>query len=137
VNPTNLRPIAVPFTDDSMKVVAMRWSDTESTLIEVVSKRTGRAFVVEFESVIGLRMLGELDLASLWIESTNEILKSTWLFQVNAGGWLELESTRGDFYIQHQETKPYEFLVGGYQECVSVLSPLPPHIQECTEEPGA
>ncbi|MEJ2795233.1 hypothetical protein WAE56_17640 [Iodobacter sp. LRB] len=132
MNPAYLTPIAVPFADETMKVTSLCWSDTEATQIVVASKRTGRSFVVEFQSVEGLRMLDELDLASVWINSASQALASTWLFKVNAGGWLELESTRDDFYTQHQENQPYEFLIGGYLECVSVLSLLPPVIQERT-----
>jgi hypothetical protein len=130
MNPAQLTPIAVPFADETMKVTSVYWSDIEATQIVVASKRTGRSFVVEFESVAGLRMLDELDLASIWINSTSETLASTCLFKVDAGGWLELESTRDDFYTQHWENQPYEFLIGGYLECVSVLSLLPPVILE-------
>lgn len=127
---SNLAPIAVPFRDDSMKIVAMHWNDTESTQIDVISTRTERIFTVEFESVAGMRMLSEIDLASTWMNADHETFASTWLFKVNAGGWMELESTRNDFYTQHAESKPYEFLIVGYQECVSIFSFSLPVVHE-------
>lgn len=130
MNPASLTPISVPFTDDSMKVVRVNWSDQEPATIVAISRRTGRTCIVEFESVVGLRILGELDLASIWLGAEKEALKSTWLFQVSTGGLLDLECTRSDFYTQHESPKPYEWLVVGYQECVSVLSVGAPKVHE-------
>ena len=137
MNPITLTPISVPFTDDSMKVARVHWSDEEPTNIQLLSRRAGRRCIVEFESVVGLRMLGELDLASIWLGAAEESLKSTWLFQVTAGGWLALECTRSDFYTQHESPKPHEWLIAGYQECVSVLSACAPKVYELTENAGA
>ena len=127
---SHLRPIAVPFTDDTIKVVAVHWSDVSGASIEIIAKRSGRACTVKFEHVAGLRMLHELDLASLWLEAENAALSSSWLFHVDSGGWLELESTRQDFYTQHELHKPREFLIAGFQECLSVLSFVEPSTHE-------
>jgi hypothetical protein len=131
-----LEPLAVPFSDDSMKVVRVDWSAIGSTEIEVLSKRTGRRFRLEFQDDVGLRILGELDLATMWIETPKDILKSTWLFAVRAGGWFELESIRDDFYTKH-DAPVTEFLVGGYQECVSIFSRGGPVITEMPKESDA
>jgi hypothetical protein len=128
-----LDPIAVPFRDDSVKVVQVRWSDTGTTVIDVVSKRSGRKGRVEFEDDTGLRILGESDLAGMWMGSDSEALKETWLFEVRAGGWFELESTREDFYTKH-ESPVREFLIAGYQGCVSVFSRLGPKVNEVVGE---
>lgn len=130
MNRSNLIAIPVPFTDDSIKVEAVRWTDTASTTIEVVSKRTGRSSVVEFESVIGLRLLDELDLATTWISADSHNLKASWMFRVEADGWLSLESTRDDFYATHLEAMPMEYLIAGYQMCVSILSNKLPTVLE-------
>jgi hypothetical protein len=82
-------------------------------------------------------MLGELDLASMWLDTDKSSLKATWLFQVNTGGWLELECTRNDFYTQHELQQPKEWLVAGYQECVSILSASSPEICERPVNVGA
>lgn len=124
-----LDPIAVPFRDDAVKVVGVRWSDSGATVIDLVSKRSGRRGRVEFQDDAGLRILGELDLASMWMGGDPAALKEAWMFEVRAGGWLELESTREDFYTKH-ESPIREFLIAGYQECVSVFSRLGPTVVE-------
>jgi hypothetical protein len=86
--------------------------------------------VVEFESVAGFRMLSELDLANFWLGSDNKKLRSSWLFKVEAGGWLEQEAQRDDFYTKHQPKIPQEFLITGYDECISVLSLKEPKVYE-------
>jgi hypothetical protein len=130
VGKSPLSPIPVPFCDDSIKVVAVSWSDSAGANIEVISTRSGRACTVTFEHVAGLRTLSELDLASMWMNAEKSTLSASWLFSIEAGGWFELEATRHDFYTQHQPTRPREFLVAGFQECVSILSLAEPSIHE-------
>jgi hypothetical protein len=113
-------------------MVGVQWGDERCTQIEVLSRRTGRTFVVEFDSVVGLRVLHEIDLAGFWLGADRQALGSTWLFEVSAGGWFELESTRGDFYTKHEDTRPLEFIIAAYQECVSVLSASHPRVFEST-----
>lgn len=126
-----LAAVLVPFNDDAVKITDLRWSDGEQpTRIAVASRRSGRSCIVEFDAVIGLRMLDELDLASTWHGMPADFLKSSWLFAVKSGGWFDLEATRPDFYTQHVLQKPTEFLVAGFQECVSVLAPSFPRILE-------
>ena len=47
-----------------------------------------------------------------------------------------MESTRDDFYTKH-EAPVMEFLIGGYQECVSILSRTGPVIIEVPKESDA
>lgn len=124
-----LSPVAVPFVDDSMKVVGVSWSATGPTTIDLLSKRTGRKAKVEFEVGVGLRILDELDLAGIWMGTDRSILRGSWLFEVEAGGWFDLESTRDDFHKKH-EAPIREFLISGYQECVSVFSGNAPKVVE-------
>ena len=122
--------MSVPFVDDSMKVIGVHWSAGSCTRVVVQSKRTNRTFAVEFDSVAGLRMLDELDLAGIWLGADKQILGKTWLFEVASGGWLDLESGRDDFYTKHQAGELREYLVAGYQECVSILSESAPRLLE-------
>ncbi len=124
-----LDPVAVPFVDDSVKVVGVRWSDSGATVIDLVSKRSGRRARVEFQDDAGLRILGELDLANMWMGGNRSALRASWLFEVRSGGWFDLESTRDDFYTKH-EPPTREFLIAGYQECVSVFSRRGPTVIE-------
>ena len=125
-----LLPIPVPFNDDSVKVVSVRWSGSQATIIELVSKRSGEKVQVEFKSNSGLRILDELDLAGMWIGTERSALAVTWLFEVRVGGWFELESIRQDFYMKHGVPKR-EFLVEGCQDCVSIISDHEPIVRPC------
>lgn len=124
-----LSPVAVQFVDDSMKVVGVCWSDCGPTIIDLLSRRSGRRAKAEFEGDVGLRILEELDLAGMWMGTDRSVLRESWLFEVEAGGWFDLESTRDDFYKQH-EAPIREFLIAGYQECVSVFSRNAPKVVE-------
>ena len=119
--------IQVPFTDDSIKIVGVSWTDDLGLKVSIQSKRSRLACEVHFEHASGLRMLHELDLASWWSEIPSDARNAGWLYEVSGGGWLALESTRPDFYSQH-ERRDSEFLIAGYQECLSVFSSSPPVI---------
>jgi hypothetical protein len=119
--------IQVPFTDDSIKIVGVTWTDELGLTVSIQSKRSRRTCEVRFEHASGFRMLHELDLASWWYEIPSDTRSAGWLFHVARGGWLALESTRPDFYSQ-PDRRDSEFLIAGYQECLSVFSSLPPVI---------
>lgn len=129
----DLHPIAAPFNDDAMRVVGLRWRLAGATVIDVVSERSGRRACVEFTDDTGHRVLDELNLAGMWLGAGSSVLRTTWLFEVRSGGWLDLEATRADFYNQ-PELALREFLIAGYQECVSVLASSGPVVREMLEE---
>jgi hypothetical protein len=90
--------------------------DSEGLLIQVASLDwTAR---LSFESFYGFRVLDELDLTEFWSVCS---LQDGWLYEVISGGWKELELSRPAFISgRHEWTK--EYLVVGFNECVSVLS---------------
>jgi hypothetical protein len=120
-----LEPLAVPFQDALIQVAGVRWSADAKTVVEVRSGESGRKCKVQFEADEGVRILDEINLASFWIETPADVLKSTWLFEVRAGGWFDLERTRQDFYMQH-EAPITEYLIASLQFCVSILARRPP-----------
>ncbi len=124
-----LSPIQVPFVDNAIKVVEVKWLSRAGTSIRVLSRRTGRACMVEFAAVYGVRILHELDLAALWAGPSGELLRSSWLFEVHAGVWVDLESRRPDFQVT-KESPLREFMIAGYQECVSVMADRLPTVRE-------
>jgi hypothetical protein len=131
-----LEAVPVPFRDDAIQVVSVGWRAEEPILVEVLSKRSGRRCEVHFPESSGMRVLGELDLASFWMGQPARVLQSTWLFVVRRGGWFDLEATRQDFYTQH-EAPVVEYLVAGYEECVSVLSRSQPKLEEVSRAADA
>ena len=80
---------------------------------------------VQFEEVIGFRVLDEIDLAEFWPTFSSP---EGWLFFVNSGGWKELESTRTGFVRKDWEGIN-EYFIRGCDECVSVLSAYEPTVE--------
>jgi hypothetical protein len=125
--PFSAANIEVPFNDDSVKIVGVTWTEELGLTVSILSKRSRHTCEVHFERASGFRMLHELDLASWWSAMPLEARKAGWLYEVSAGGWLAFESSRPDFYSQYEEHDS-EYLITGYQECLSVLSNSPPVI---------
>lgn len=74
-----------------------------------------------FKDVSGFRVLREGDLMELW----GSLQPEDWLWEIKAGGWKSLESSRPGFISGHiSEIK--EYLVGGEVDCISVLSSSAP-----------
>ncbi len=78
-----------------------------------------------FGSVWGFRVLSELDLTEFWPIVT---LKDGWLFEVHAGGWLNLELSRPQF-TSGRLYELHEYLIIGLGDCVSVLAEQPPKVR--------
>jgi hypothetical protein len=76
---------------------------------------------VEFDDVVGFRVLDEGDLLEFW---KPEVRKPGWLWRVTRGGWRELEATRPGF----ARTDVQEFLVLGINDCVSVFATGEPRV---------
>jgi hypothetical protein len=73
---------------------------------------------VSFFQSYGFRVLDELDLTEFWSQCS---LAEGWLFEVISGGWKDLEKQREHFYSgRHVWVR--EYLVVGFNECVSILS---------------
>src|SRR5437762_649131 len=80
--------------------------------------------VVKFKGVRGIRVLDEGDLLEFWPSCSRA---NGWLFQINAGGWLDLESSRPGF-IREKYSAVREYLVTGDNDCVSVLADQAPTV---------
>ncbi|TQM02375.1 hypothetical protein FB548_3761 [Pseudoxanthomonas sp. 3HH-4] len=79
-----------------------------------------------FRSACGYRVLSELDLTEFWSKLS---LKDGWLFEVQSGGWLDLELSRPHF-TSGRLYELREYLVVGVSDCVSILAQLPPEITD-------
>ncbi len=120
--PLRLSPLSVPFSDDAVRIIGLDWRESGDVNVQVGSKRAGQSCVVQFSEVVGIRILDELDLASWWVEAERACLASSWLFAVDANGWLAFEQTRQDFYTKHMPHETFEYLLAGFTDCVSILS---------------
>ncbi len=112
------------------KVIRSLQYDGETLVIDIQGQEFSFARVI-FRKVIGFRVLDERDLCEFW----NTYSEPTgWLYEVEEGGWLELESKRELFNspVFCPELKEY-FLVD--DKCVSVLSAEPPEILDLGIDP--
>ncbi len=134
MNSVSLKSQDSPPNDGAMKLLDVRWNHAGGVKIVIASVKSDRRYCISFESIVGLRILNELDIASFWLCASREVIASSCLFEVTEGGWLALEKTRDDFYSKHEAKSPAEFLIAGYQECVGVLSHARPVITEIGAE---
>ena len=72
---------------------------------------------VAFANPVGFRVLDEGDLLEFWKDYH---AGNGWLYEVESGGWHELESTR-EGYLSKETRNVQEYLVVGENDCVSVL----------------
>ena len=121
--------IKVPFNGSSVKLIEANWFDEGTTTFKVRLIETGEIAEVSFSDDQGIRILDELDLAGWWMDNKGSNLSESWLFLVKAGGWFDFESTRDDFYKKHEKIIVEEYLITGFQECVSILSSSKPTIK--------
>jgi len=76
---------------------------------------------IVFEHPRGFQCLDEGDLLNYW---KDELLAKNWLFEIFEGGWLDLQESSGGFISKAMEYR--EFLICGFDDCVSVISNNPP-----------
>lgn len=74
---------------------------------------------VVFESVEGFRVLDEGDLLEFWPMCSSR--SGHWIWEIQEGGWIALESTRPGF-VGKKYKQATEYLITGQNECVSVIS---------------
>jgi hypothetical protein len=79
---------------------------------------------VQFHNTYGFRVLDEGDLTEFWSPDTRP---PGWLWHISRGGWLDLEQSRPTF-LSGRHSGCNEYLVGGLNDCVSVLSATEPTI---------
>jgi len=79
-----------------------------------------------FEEVVGFRVLNESDLLEFWSKDSRA---ESWLWQIENGGWLDLENLRKGF-ISGKTGQVSEFLITGIEDCISIISRVIPTISE-------
>ena len=81
---------------------------------------------VTFENIVGFRVLDEGDLLEFW---DNEKRASGWIWEIEHGGWFELEKSRNGFVSGHSNQNT-EYLILGINDCVSVIGNSKPLISQ-------
>ncbi|WP_416566146.1 hypothetical protein [Nocardia testacea] len=85
---------------------------------------------VVFREVMGFRVLDEGDLIEYWNTYSEP---RGWLWEVERGGWLELERTRPTFWRGEQGSIREYFLVDDH--CINILTWAPPEIIDLGADP--
>ena len=114
------------------KRVVIRSLRHDHQTLDIDIQGEGFAFLrVTFRRPVGYRVLDERDLCEFW---TDYHEGNGWLYEVESGGWLELESTRPMFNTPsfHPTVREY-FLV--CDMCISVLSNHPPELEDLGTDP--
>lgn len=85
-----------------------------------------------FADVVGFRVLDERDLCEFWNEYSEP---NGWLYEVESGGWLDLEKHRQLFNSPDLIQNLREYLLVD-DKCVSVLCVAPPEIVDLGTDPA-
>jgi hypothetical protein len=96
-------------------------------IIHVQAAKNTPTAIVEFENILGFRVLDERDLMEYWPVCSTP---NGWLFEVQSGGWLSQERERDGSCIAAMNPEAKEYLVTGDDDCVSVLSRDAPVVRE-------
>jgi hypothetical protein len=111
-------------------VVRSLWYDGETLTVEIQGEGFAFARLV-FHRPAGFRVLDERDLCEFWNEYSEP---NGWLYEVEEGGWLELEAHRPLFNSPDFHPGLREYLLVD-DKCVSVLAVQPPEILDLGADP--
>lgn len=125
-NPQEYRPHVTPIetgfpSNRSVQIEEINFSGAGLKVLIASDNWHAKA---HFDAIYGFRVLDEYDLTDFWAQCN---LKDGWLFEVTEGGWNSLELTRAA-YVSGRLYQIREFLITGFNECVSVLTQEPPII---------
>ena len=113
------------------KVVRSIHFDGGTLTIDIQNEGFGFARLV-FGLPAWFRVLDERDLCEFWPVHSEP---KGWLWEVQEGGWMELEATRPLFNSPSMYPALREFLLVDDQ-CVSILSVKPPQLYDLGAEPA-
>lgn len=119
-------PDTAPFKEycSIIRVVHNRKSCT----VHLLASPSGQQIEIEFNGVIGLKVLDERDLSQFWrvnLDPPDDIYEGL-VAQVVSGGWLQSDEIQKSHVPSGFYGEVMEYLVSGDYECVNVL---------CTEYP--
>jgi hypothetical protein len=130
-------PVCVPVPQAkryARKAVRGMTFDGSTLMLDIQGEGFSYARLV-FRDVIGFRVLDERDLGEFWNTYSEP---NGWLWEVQSGGWLDLEETHpGRTFISHDMISDMrEFFVVD-DKCVSVLCRIAPELLDLGAAPPA
>jgi|SRR5882672_5114541 len=122
-----LKPVSVDgVASTGTEVIAVGF-DIRVLRVTVEFRPTRDWVYIDFSFPRGFRVLDEGDLVEYWRAPHAQ---ESFLFEVESGGWLDLEAQRSGF-VSTQRKDVTEYLVAGEEACVSVLAIERPHVAVC------
>ena len=122
MKPPKCKPY-LPAARYSRKVIRSLRYDGETLVIEIQCEGFAFARLV-FHRPAGFRVLDERDLCEFWNTYSQP---NGWMYEVEEGGWLELETHRSTFNSPDFHAGLREYLLVD-DMCISVLAVQPPDI---------
>ncbi len=105
-------------------LTAVRY-DTRVLAVQLTSPGDGVIASLEFEDVVGFRLLDEGNLLEFWPNCSSA---HGWLFRIERGGWFDQELTRKGF-LHDKSTGICEYFVASQNDCINVLAGTPPRLK--------
>ena len=116
---------SLPYSDESSEILNIDY-DLWTLRITLKFFKSDNVIYVVFKNVIGFRVLDEGNLLEYW---NPEIRVSGWMWEVEEGGWFDMEKLRTEFVEGLYENKlRKEYLLSGINDCVSVITTSKPEI---------
>ena len=107
------------------KVVRSLHYDGETLTIDIQGEGFTYARII-FQAPVWFRVLDERDVCEFWNTYSEP---NGWFWQVEQGGWLELESQRDCFSASAFVRDLREYFIADVQ-CISILAGAPPEITD-------
>lgn len=112
----------------------MRSIRFDGSTLEIDVQGDGFAFArVRFREPTGFRVLDERELCEFWSDYSTRV---GWLYEVEHGGWRELESTRPLFGTMLSPTHDKEYFLVD-EMCISVITAFPVEIEDLGADPSS
>jgi hypothetical protein len=93
--------------------------------VYVEDAQSGIFAKVVFSSIEAYRVMDERDLQDYWPVCS---FANGWIFEIQNGGWLSSEMARCGGLTAQSVLGLREYMVTGVDDCISILSSLPPEV---------
>ena len=119
-------PIEIAFPSEGHpKIVNINYDQWRLTITLKFLKKVNPVYVT-FDNIIGFRVLDEGDLLEFW---DNDLRLNSWFWNVEKGGWTDLEKSRSGF-VSGSHNNSTEYLIIGINDCISIIANDKPKINE-------
>jgi len=119
-------PVEIAFPAEGHPEIVNINYDLWRLIITLSFSKKDNPVYVTFENIVGFRVLDEGDLLEFW---NDEIRLNDWFWNIEKGGWTDLERTRKGF-VSGLNNETTEYLILGINHCISIIANDKPKISE-------